>query len=100
MDFDFTDEQRLLRDSVTSFLADNYGFESAAARRSPRSRAGGPRSGRRWRRISACWAPPCPKTLGGLGGGPVDTLVMMEALGRALVVEPYLGDRGDRRRAC
>ena len=31
-----------------------------------------------------------PEEMGGLGGGPVDTMVVMQALGAALVVEPYL----------
>ena len=37
---------------------------------------------------------------GGLGGGPVDTLIVMQALGRALALEPYLADGGAGRRLC
>jgi hypothetical protein len=89
MDFDFSEEQRLLRDSLAGFLADNYGFE--ARRQALRSEDG-------WRpEIWHAFATDLgilgvafPEALGGLGGGPVDTLVIMEELGRALVLEPYL----------
>ena len=88
MDFDLSDEQRLLKDSVDRFIADRYGFE---ARRSHRAEPGG------WSR--AAWAQiaelgllglPFSEADGGFGGGPTETAIVMEAFGRGLVVEPYL----------
>ena len=88
MDFDLSDEQRLLKDSVDRFVADRYGFE---ARRGYRAEPGG------WSR--AAWAQiaelgllglPFSEADGGFGGGPTETAIVMEAFGRGLVVEPYL----------
>src|SRR5690349_17617368 len=88
MDFDLSEEQRLLQDSVGRLLADHYGFEQR------RSHAGAPEG---WSR--ALWAQyaelgllglPFAEAEGGFGGGPVETMIVMEAFGRALVLEPYL----------
>ncbi len=88
MDFDLSDEQRLLKESVDRLIADRYGFE---ARNRYRAEPEG------WSR--AVWAQfaelgllglPFAEAVGGFGGGPVDTALVMEAFGRALVVEPYL----------
>ena len=87
MDFDLSDEQVLLKDSVDRFIADKYGF---AARTSHRDEAGG------WSR--AIWSQiaelgllglPFAEADGGYGGGPVEIAIVMEAFGRGLVVEPY-----------
>ncbi|GGH30936.1 pimeloyl-CoA dehydrogenase small subunit [Alsobacter metallidurans] len=88
MDFDLTEEQRLLKDSVDRLLADAYGFD--ARKRIVASEGG----------VSpAVWAQfaelgllglPFSEEQGGFGGGPVETMLVMEAFGRALVVEPYL----------
>ena len=88
MDFSFSEEQTLLRNSVTKYLADRYGFE--AFKKVSRSDPG-------WR--PECWkefaelgllGASLPEAYGGLGGGPVDTMIVMEEFGRALVVEPYV----------
>jgi alkylation response protein AidB-like acyl-CoA dehydrogenase len=89
MDFSFTDEQRMLRDSLSSFLADAYDFD---ARKKAIAAAPGWRPDI-WRALAqdlGVLGASLPEKLGGLGGGPVDTLVVMEELGKALVVEPYL----------
>ena len=87
MDFDLSDEQRLLKDSVDRFLANRYGFEQ-------RKRAMAEPEG--WSR--EVWGQlaelgllglPFPEDAGGFGGGPVEVGIVMEAFGRALVVEPY-----------
>lgn len=89
MDFSFTEEQRLLRSSLSAFLADAYGFDA-------RQKAIAAPDGWRpdiWRALAqdlGVLGAAVPEALGGLGGGPVDTLVVMEELGRALVVEPFL----------
>lgn len=89
MDFDLTDEQRLLADSVNRFVADRYGdFEKRQAYRAePRGYAAA-----NWSAMAemGLLALPLPEEQGGFGGGPVETMLVMEAFGRGLVVEPYL----------
>lgn len=90
MNFSFTEEQTLLRDSLASYLADHYAFEQRRA---------AIRDGAGWR--PAVWkafaedlgilGAAFPEDLGGLGGGATETMVIMEEMGKALVVEPYLG---------
>ncbi|MHB0790122.1 pimeloyl-CoA dehydrogenase small subunit [Bradyrhizobium sp. 5.13L] len=88
MEFDLSEEQRLLKESVDGLLSDVYKFEQ---RKRYMKEEGG------WSR--AIWSSiaeqgllglPFPETEGGFGGGAVETLIVMEALGRALVLEPYL----------
>ena len=87
MDFDLSDDQRLLKDSVDRLVADKYGFE---ARKSYLAEPDG------WSR--AVWGQlaelgllglPFEEQYGGYGGGPVETMLVMEAFGRGLVLEPY-----------
>jgi pimeloyl-CoA dehydrogenase small subunit len=89
MDFDLSDEQLLLKDSVDRLTADTYGnFEK---RRAYQSEPGG-WSAANWRRFAdmGLTALPFSEADGGFGGGPVETMIVMEALGRSLAVEPYL----------
>jgi pimeloyl-CoA dehydrogenase small subunit len=88
MDFDFSEEQRLLRDSVDRLLADHYAFDK---RRGYLAEPGG------W--SQALWSQyaelgllglPFAEEHGGFGGGGIDVMLVMEAFGRALVLEPYL----------
>ena len=88
MDFDLTDEQRLLKESVDRLIADRYGFEA---------RKGFAREEEGWSRAN--WAQfaelgllavPFAEEHGGIGGGPVETMIVQEAFGRGLVLEPYL----------
>jgi pimeloyl-CoA dehydrogenase small subunit len=87
MDFDLTDEQRLLKDSVDRLIADQYQFEQ---RKKYLAEPDG------WSRDA--WTQytelgllglPFPEQHGGFGGGPVETMIVMEAFGRGLVLEPY-----------
>lgn len=89
MDFDLTEEQRLLAGSVARFVADRYGDAEArkAWRAAPRGYA------------EANWAAMAelgllgltlPEAQGGFGGGPVETMLVMEQFGRGLVLEPFL----------
>lgn len=89
MDFDLTDEQRLLRESVDRLIADRYGFE---ARRGYRAEPGG-WSRALWRRLAelGLLGLPFSEQDGGFGAGPVEMAIVMEAFGRGLVIEPYLG---------
>ena len=88
MDFDLSDDQRLLKDSVDRLIADRYSFE---ARKKIAAEPGG------WSR--EMWAQfaelgllglPFAEAHGGFGGGPVETMLVMEAFGRGLVLEPFL----------
>ncbi|MBV9993242.1 MAG: acyl-CoA dehydrogenase family protein [Alphaproteobacteria bacterium] len=88
MDFSFTEEQTLLRNSVARYLADNYTFE--AWRKFTRSETG--RDPKHWAQFAelGLLAAPIAEAHGGLGGGAVSTMVVMQEFGRALVVEPYV----------
>jgi len=89
MDFSFTPEQTLLRDSVASYLADHYGFDARRA-----AIASGPGWRREvWRAFAedlGILGASFPEELGGLGGDATDVMVVMEEFGKALVIEPYL----------
>jgi alkylation response protein AidB-like acyl-CoA dehydrogenase len=89
MDFNFTDEQSMLRDTVASYLADHYSFDQ---RRAVVSKEPGwsPAVWKAFAEELGILGAPFPEDLGGLGGGAVENLVVMEELGKALVVEPYL----------
>jgi alkylation response protein AidB-like acyl-CoA dehydrogenase len=88
MDFSFSEEQALLRNSVARYLADEYGFEAWRAF----TRTGDGRDPRHWKQFAelGLLAAPLPEAYGGLGGGPVDAMVIMEEFGKALVIEPYV----------
>ena len=86
MDFDLSDEQRLLSDSVSRLVTDRYGFEERlAAMREPEgfSRV-------MWDELAGLGllGLPFAEADGGFGGGGVETMLVMEALGKGLVVEP------------
>lgn len=87
MDFSFTEEQTLLRNSVAKFLSDNYDFETF--KKISRSAEGwNPQNWKTFAELGLL-AAPLPEAYGGLGGGPVDTMIVMEEFGKALVVEPF-----------
>jgi alkylation response protein AidB-like acyl-CoA dehydrogenase len=88
MDFDLSDEQRMLEDGLRRFIAERYGPN--ARRRSVESVGGFSRE--LWQDFADMgWlGVGVPEAQGGLGGGPVDLMVVMERLGYGLVVEPYL----------
>ncbi|UEP33842.1 acyl-CoA dehydrogenase [Burkholderia ambifaria] len=87
MDFSFTDEQQQFADALRRYLGEQYGFDARQA--IVRSDAGV--SDTQWSAFAelGLTALPVPEAQGGFGGGPVDMLVAMQELGRALVVEPY-----------
>jgi pimeloyl-CoA dehydrogenase small subunit len=88
MDFELSDEQRLLRQSVERLLADRYDF--AARKRYAQEPAGF--SEELWRQYAelGLLALPFAENDGGIGGGAVETMIVMEEFGRALALEPYL----------
>ncbi|MBE7421844.1 MAG: acyl-CoA dehydrogenase family protein [Zoogloeaceae bacterium] len=91
MDFNYTDEQNALRDTLSRYIVKDYPFE---ARRALAKSADG-FSREHWKQFAelGLLALPFPEDFGGLsvtGGNAVDTLLVMEAFGRGLVLEPYL----------
>lgn len=87
MDFTFTDEQQQFADALRRYLSEQYGFEARQA--IVRSDTG--MSDTQWQALAelGLTALPVPEAQGGLGGSAIDMLVVMQELGRALVVEPY-----------
>jgi pimeloyl-CoA dehydrogenase small subunit len=88
MDFDLTEEQRLLQDSVTRLLGDRYGFDT---------RKGFLASPEGWSK--ELWSEyaklgllglPFAEEYGGFGGTGVEIMLVMQAFGRALALEPFL----------
>ena len=88
MNFSYTDEQNLLRESVEKLVAAEYPFEVR------RGLAGGEDGFSRalWAKFAELgWLGlGIPEEAGGVGGGPVETGIVMEGLGAGLAVEPYL----------
>src|SRR6266478_7634676 len=88
MDFDLSEEQRLLKESVDGLLGDSYDFDQ---RRKYMKEKGG-WSKTIWSKFAeqGLLGLPFAEDDGGFGAGAVETMIVMEALGKALVLEPYL----------
>ncbi len=88
MDFSFTDEQRLLRESVERLFADHYAFD--ARKRYGQEPGGWSRA--MWKHYAelGLLGLPFDEQHGGSAGGPIETMIVMETLGRALALEPFL----------
>jgi pimeloyl-CoA dehydrogenase small subunit len=88
MDFNFTEEQGMLRDSLAKMIRDQYDFET---RRKVVASADGWRKDM-WMQFAelGLMMAPFSEEDGGLGGGPIDAMVVMEEFGKGLVVEPYV----------
>jgi alkylation response protein AidB-like acyl-CoA dehydrogenase len=86
MDFDFSDDQEMLRDSVRKWVDKDYDFQRHRAI----VKAGG-FSRAAWAEIAGLGLTGLhvPEAHGGMGFGAVDAMVVMEELGRGLVLEPY-----------
>lgn len=85
MDLNFSEEQNMLKDSVARWVRDQYSFQHRQQRL-----ADGDAD--LWPSFAELgWlAIPFSEDQGGIGGGAVDVGIVMEGLGRALAVEPYL----------
>jgi alkylation response protein AidB-like acyl-CoA dehydrogenase len=89
MDFNYTDEQTMVRDSVARYLADTYDFE--ARMKTVHGEAGwNPAVWKAFAEELGILGASFAEGHGGLGGGAVDNMVIMEEIGKALVIEPYL----------
>lgn len=87
MNFDYTDEQNMLRDSIAKWAAGQYDFDKRSAALADEAA---------WKQNWATFAElgllaaALPEEFGGLGGGPLDVAVIAEEFGKALVVEPFV----------
>jgi alkylation response protein AidB-like acyl-CoA dehydrogenase len=88
MDFEFNEEQQLLADSVRKYLAASYDFE--ARKKLIASPSGFSQSAWTMFAEMGLTAIPFSTDAGGFGGGAVDMMAAMEAVGESLVVEPLL----------
>ncbi|MBI5131982.1 MAG: pimeloyl-CoA dehydrogenase small subunit [Rhodopseudomonas palustris] len=88
MDFDLSEEQRLLKESVEGLLKSSYDFDSR--KKYAKEKDGWSRDV--WGKFAeqGLLGLPFPEEDGGFGAGAVETMIVMEALGHALVLEPYL----------
>jgi len=88
MDIQYTEEQELLRSSVQRLLRDQYDFD--ARRKIVASEEGFSR--KRWEAFAelGLLAAPFSEEVGGLGGGSLSTMIIMQEFGRHLVVEPFV----------
>ncbi|RZN31062.1 pimeloyl-CoA dehydrogenase small subunit [Bradyrhizobium sp. Leo121] len=88
MDFDLSEEQRLLKESIDGLLTDSYDFEQ----RKKYMKEKGGWSKAVWSKLAeqGLLGLPFTEADGGFGAGGVETMIVMEALGKALVLEPYL----------
>jgi alkylation response protein AidB-like acyl-CoA dehydrogenase len=89
MDFNLSKEQELLRDGLAKFLSTRYELEKSRAA----AKTGAGWQPDIWRGFAeqlGILGAALPEELGGIGGGPVEVMVIAEALGHALVVEPYV----------
>ena len=88
MDFDLSEEQRLLKESLDRLIGDRYAFEQR------KSYGQSPEGWSRelWSQYAelGLLGLPFAERYGGSAGGPVETMIAMETFGRALALEPFL----------
>ena len=87
MNFSLNEVQMMLDDSIEKFIANEYDFET-------RQTYAGSDIGYSpdvWKTFAELgWtAVPFSEADGGFDGGPIEMMVVMERLGRGLIVEPY-----------
>lgn len=87
MDFNLSEEQRMLQDSLNKFVQHQYVYEQR--RKLAASDEGFSRD--YWRQFAELgWlCLPFSEEDGGIAAGPVETMLLMDAFGRGLVLEPY-----------
>ena len=88
MNFNLSEEQNQIRDSIARFVQENYAFDQRNAVVALEHGF----SEQHWQQFAELgWLSiPFAEEQGGFGGGPVDTMVLMQEFGRGLVAEPYL----------
>ncbi len=90
MNFSLTDDQTMLKDSVSRFIDTAYDFETRQKNAGMDAR----RSESMWQTFAELgWtAVLFAEADGGLDGGPVELALLMEQFGRGLVIEPFLAN--------
>ena len=88
MNFEYNEDQLVVKESVSKYLQDNYGFES----RQKMVNSDKPFSSETWSECADLgWLHMhFSEEQGGIGGTPIDTMLLFEELGRFLVIEPFL----------
>ena len=89
MDFSFSAEQELLRNSLDKFLVDRYDLTSSRVA----AKTGSGWQPDIWKSFAdelGILGATLDEQVGGMGGGPVESMIITEALGHALVIEPYV----------
>jgi pimeloyl-CoA dehydrogenase small subunit len=88
MEFDYTEEQLALQDTLQRFIARDYDFDKRKT--VLRSELGF--SAEAWKQYAelGLLSLPLPEEFGGLGGNAVDVMLVMEQFGQGLLMEPYL----------
>lgn len=89
MDFTYTETQDMIRDTISRFLADTYGFD--ARNRMIASDTG--RDPAIWKALAqelGMLGAAFSEEHGGLGGGHIENAIIMEEMGRAISIEPYV----------
>lgn len=89
MDFKFSEEQEMLLETTRRFIAKDYNFE---ARRQIKEKSERGYSPEAWQTLAdlGLLALNVPEENEGMGGTPVDTMLVMTAIGEGLMLEPYL----------
>jgi len=89
MDLSYTETQDMLRDTLARFLTDTYSFDSRSKMiESPAGRDPGI-----WKALASelgLTSAPFAEAHGGMGGGAIENMIVMEELGRVIAVEPWL----------
>lgn len=89
MDFNLTEEQELLSDGLAKFLSVRYDLDKSRAA----AKTGIGWQPEIWRGFATelgILGATLPEDVGGIGGGPIELMIIAEQLGHALVVEPYV----------
>ncbi len=88
MNFNLSEEQGQIQGSIARFVAEHYAFDQRNAVVAHQHGF----STEHWHQFAQLgWLSiPFTEEQGGFGGGPVDTMVLMQEFGRGLVAEPYL----------
>ena len=92
MNFILSDEQQMLADTVARFVQTEYDIESRRKRITASAGQAPGFSQALWSQMAelGLFGLNVPESHGGIGAGPVETMIVMEGLGRGLVLEPYL----------
>ena len=87
MNFNLSEEQTLLKDSVSKFVMNDYDYETRT-KHTQMEKGFNPDTWQTFAELG--WlCVPFSEEDGGIGGGPIESMIMMEEFGKGLVVEPY-----------